>query len=107
MEWLIAKAHEIALEKGWWDNNPGFAGLTANLHGEVSEAWEEYRKGNGLGEIYYSEGEKPEGIPVELADVIIRIFDFCGRYEIPLEKAMHEKMAYNQTRPYRHGGKIA
>lgn len=48
---------------------------------------------------------KPEGIPSELADAVIRIFDMCGYYGIDLEKAIDEKMAYNKTRSYKHGGK--
>lgn len=49
--------------------------------------------------------EKPEGVPSELADVVIRIADMCGLYGIDLEAAIIEKMAYNKSRPYRHGGK--
>jgi len=48
---------------------------------------------------------KPEGIPIELADVVIRIFDLCGYYNIDLEHAIEEKMTYNKTRPHKHGGK--
>jgi NTP pyrophosphatase (non-canonical NTP hydrolase) len=48
---------------------------------------------------------KPEGIPSELADIVIRVFDMCGRYGIDLEAAIKEKMEYNTTRPHRHGGK--
>lgn len=49
---------------------------------------------------------KPVGIPSELADIVIRVFDAAGRYGIDLEKAINEKMAYNATRPQRHGGKV-
>ncbi len=51
------------------------------------------------------ETKKPEGIPSELADVVIRVFDMCGYYGIDLEAAIKEKMAYNKTRPFKHGGK--
>lgn len=50
---------------------------------------------------------KPVGIPVELADVIIRVLDLCGGLNIDIEKAVLEKMKYNEDRPYRHGGKLA
>ncbi len=48
---------------------------------------------------------KPEGVCAELADIVIRVADLCGLYGIDLEKSLKEKMAYNKTRPYRHGGK--
>lgn len=48
---------------------------------------------------------KPEGIPSELADIVIRVSDICGRYGIDLEAAIKEKMEYNKNRPYKHGGK--
>lgn len=50
---------------------------------------------------------KPEGIAVEFADVLIRIADWCGKHNIPLEEALRAKMVYNKTRPHRHGGKLA
>ena len=48
---------------------------------------------------------KPEGIPSELADVVIRVFDMCGYFGIDLEDAISEKMEYNKNRPYKHGNK--
>ncbi|OHE41493.1 MAG: hypothetical protein A2Y16_05485 [Tenericutes bacterium GWF2_57_13] len=48
---------------------------------------------------------KPEGIPSELADIVIRVMDICGYHGIDLEAAIAEKMEYNRTRPMRHGGK--
>lgn len=49
--------------------------------------------------------KKPEGIPSELADIVIRVFDICEYYGIDLEKAILEKHDYNVTRPFLHGGK--
>lgn len=50
---------------------------------------------------------KIEGVPSELADVIIRVLDMCEHYGIDIEAALAEKHAYNKTRPFRHGGKRA
>jgi hypothetical protein len=48
---------------------------------------------------------KPCGIPSEIADVIIRALHFSGKHRIDIEQAVREKMLYNETRPYKHGGK--
>lgn len=50
---------------------------------------------------------KPLGIPIELADVIIRILDTCAAYRIDIDQAMAIKMTFNETRAQRHGGKRA
>lgn len=48
---------------------------------------------------------KPIGFAIELADAMIRIMDLAGHLGIDLTAAITEKMAYNETRPLRHGGK--
>ena len=47
--------------------------------------------------------KKPEGVAVELADAVIRIADLCGYLGIDLDAVISEKMAYNETRPFKHG----
>ena len=104
---LVEECHNIALQKDWWAGEErNFGELLCLIHAEISETLEEYRNHKGFDEIYFN-GEKPEGIPIELADVLIRIFDLCGKYDIPLEKAIDMKIEYNKTRPSRHGGKRA
>lgn len=102
---LCEEAHTNAVNKGWYEEPRTFGEIIALCHSELSEALEDHRDGHGLSEIYF-EGDKPCGIPTELADVLIRIFDFCGHHQIDLEEAVWEKMQFNATRPHKHGGKV-
>lgn len=110
---FLEECHKTAVEKGFYDNvDPNdervIGTQIALMHSELSEALEEVRDGN-IG-VYYtnkSNGErihmKPEGLPVELADCIIRIFDLCAALNIDLYRALEEKMDYNNHREYKHG----
>lgn len=40
----------------------------------------------------------------ELADIVIRIMDYCFYYNIPIGETIIKKFKYNASRPYRHGG---
>lgn len=42
---------------------------------------------------------------VELADTLIRILDYVGKYQIPLAAVMEAKLRVNLSRPYKHGKK--
>lgn len=114
---LRDKIHATAVDKGWWDQPREFGTVIALIHSELSEALEEYRKGYEPDHIYcmhsditapHLEGTncKPEGVPIELVDAIIRILDYCGRAGIDVDAAMEYKLTYNLSRAYRHGGKV-
>ena len=80
---------------------------------EICEAQEELRDGHGLNEIYYKHTSedlhgmvKPEGFPIELADAIIRLLHIGHALGIDLEHVIELKLAYNKTRPDKHGRKF-
>ncbi len=101
-------AHENSKTKGFWETEHRNIGMKlALIHSEVSEALEEYRNDRPLGEIYYENGKKPCGFPSELADIVIRVFDLAGYLGIDMSDMIKEKLIYNETRDYLHGGKKA
>ena len=81
---LVTTSYEIAVEKGWHDEERSLEALTLLMQSEVAEALEEYRANRGVTEIYL-DGSKICGIPVEIADLVIRIADYCGKRGIDLE----------------------
>jgi NTP pyrophosphatase (non-canonical NTP hydrolase) len=106
---------------------PGLADWQGNklmlIVSEVAEAQDELRKGFPANVTYHPnaiEGSevlthpygpggtpaKPEGVPSELADVVIRVLDFCFTENIDLESIIEEKLRYNALRPYKHGKKF-
>lgn len=99
---------------------------------EAAEAIEEIRKGRGVDEAYYSGAgdypestpveldgrpRKPEGVPSELADIVIRCLDLAHEIDyaaktnfkptgFSLWDAIDEKLRFNATRPYKHGKQV-
>ena len=105
---LCHGAHEVALEKGWYDPPKSFGEMILMCHTELSEAIQEYRIYGDLNSIHTVgglAGNVPHGVPIELADLVIRVADLCQNYGIDLEDAIAKKIEYNKTRPMRHGGK--
>ena len=120
---LVAQSHEMAVEKGFTvPGQPTDVPQSLMLVvSELSEALEEIRSGHAPTTVYTktirtvprdldprfkndpSPPVKPEGFGVELADAVIRIAHLCGALDIDLEARITEKLAYNATRPYKHG----
>ena len=101
--------HGVAKEKGWHsfeETEMAYVSrFVANVHGETSELWESARKGT-----LKQNCDKLCAITAEdeeLADILIRVLDYCGRRNIDIAGAVEAKSRFNATRPYRHGGKAA
>jgi len=113
-----------AQKKGWHEDRPEDPTLLKIWQGnklmlmvsELVEAHDEIRTGHAANETYHPDAPapgtittaevklyKPEGVPSELADTVIRILDFCYTEKIDLGQIIEEKLAYNRTRAYKHG----
>ncbi len=98
---ITAMAENVhAANKKWWtdlhtglpiDRNPGE--LLALIHSEVSECLEGVRKNAMDDKLPWRKAEE-----VELADVLIRVFDYAKGRGLDLGGAYAEKMFYNAHR---------
>lgn len=113
------KVHQTARDKGWWKDretlyeaarvagieefaDKALTGLCLSLtHSELSEALEGERKNLMSDHI-----EGFSMLAEEYADVIIRIMDHCEFKNIDLGEAILAKIQFNDTREYKHGGKL-
>jgi NTP pyrophosphatase (non-canonical NTP hydrolase) len=95
---LAAECH-AANEKWWRDPQTGEpiqrnkGELLMLIVSEIAEAMEGERKGLMDDKLPHRRAAE-----VELADALIRIFDYAGAFGYDLDGAFREKMAFNATR---------
>jgi len=130
LERLQELAGSTAASKGFHDDRPESHTTAdrrdlANWQGnklllvvsEIVEAHDEIRTGHAADETYYptkhiddalfpAEPHKPEGVPSEIADAVIRCFDFAYTEGFSLADIIIEKLQYNATRERLHGKKF-
>lgn len=94
MSHLAAKAHKNAVDAGWHDTPREKGTLLMLIVSEVAEAMEGERK-----DLMDDKLPHRKMAEVELADAVIRIFDYCGLHGYDIQSAVIEKMEYNLTRP--------
>ena len=112
---LAREIHENAVKHGWYDKPISQYEYAALFHSEISEAFEEYRRGmpdvywicGVTGKIcapasgcnckrYAKEGKctrrhpEPHGIAIELIDLVIRVLDCAGAMGLDVDNGAGE-----------------
>jgi NTP pyrophosphatase (non-canonical NTP hydrolase) len=99
---IAMRIHDLAKEKGWWDDDRSDGEIIALCHSELSEALEGLRERNPQSD------KIPDFTKVEeeLADCVIRLMDFSEARGHRVEYAILAKHEFNKTRPHKHGKKF-
>jgi hypothetical protein len=131
LEALQRRCYRIADDHGFHDGDSHrqVDRVLMLMISELVEAFEFHRDGYGLAEWWYEcracktrwpletldqrlaegyrccdapEDLKPDGPAVELIDVLVRVSDTSVEFGIPTSEVLAAKLAYNESRPYRH-----
>ena len=96
LDFMCEEIHRKNVEAGWWDtaDNPLVVPTKlALVISECVEAMEGYRRG-----LMDDKLTDETMIAVELADVLIRVFDLCGFLGIDVGTILAKKAAFNAVR---------
>ena len=119
---LSKQFNEFVKKAGFNDNDIPLRMLLT--HSEISEAFEAFRKDHFANRKDFEllmdgctpknspdhfkdsfEGHIKDSMEDELADSVIRLLDLCAYLDVDIEFYIEQKMAYNEMRGFKYGGK--
>lgn len=102
---IMAEGLQTIKDKGLFVDEEDFLQALMMVCEELGEACSDYRRNKPLDGIEYGADGKPGGVPVEIGDAIVRLCVIAAKYDMPLPRAIQEKMEFNKLRGHRFGGK--
>jgi NTP pyrophosphatase (non-canonical NTP hydrolase) len=108
---LAEEVANIAEYKGFWDieqiSDLAYIPIKlALVHDEVSEALQVHRNNyddSDLDAVTQMTDMQEADFTEELADIVIRVLDVAGYFDLDIGDAVIEKIERNRNRPARHG----
>lgn len=116
---LVTRAYNNSVNHGFWEDfDTTYACIEEHLGEDMATKYVLDTKLHKIALMQSELGEMVEGVrkpqadqhcpeftseEIELADMFIRGFDYAGAFDLRLAEAIEAKMAYNQSRPYKHG----
>lgn len=116
---LAGRCNAIATTSGFWDDDQNMKAVLGTYAPELLPYLEQLTVGLKCALVTSETPEQLEGIrhgnppdqhcpdfsseEIEVADQLIRLFDYSGERKLRLGLAVQAKMEYNRNRPYKHG----
>lgn len=92
---LIDDAYNIAKKNGMnKSNNLTATDYISSMHIDVNEILKWCISGKSLSEVSFDKNNEPYGLPIDLADLVLKIGEFCGKYNIDLESAIETRLEF-------------
>lgn len=104
LDHLATAIDKVNEEHGWNEDNRDEATWEMLTISEIVEAMEHRRDGHPADEWWWDDEDgKPDGVPMEHADALIRELHWFQQHDLSAAKLVCVKMAYNEGRPHKHG----
>lgn len=89
---LMMQVNSLAERRGWHENRPTFIESLAMVYSSLSKTIDEYMLvgDNGTSQVFHSTEGTPEGVPIALAETMLRIMHLASVNGILLESAVIE-----------------
>ena len=110
------EVHSNNVAKGFYEEKKEVGTMLMLIVSEIAEAMEADRKDKRAVEVSNFDFSEKSDIELfernikntfedEIADTFIRLLDLVGHMDINIDWHIQQKLAYNKTRPHKHGKK--